>query len=57
MPRSVPTLLLNGRPEHRLDLREMAMNNKLMFVAVGYVLLLAVLGFALDLSIAAMIVS
>jgi hypothetical protein len=57
VPRSVPTLLLNGRPEHRLDLREMAMNNKLMFVAVGYVLLLAVLGFALDLSIAAMIVS
>jgi len=34
----------------------MAMNNKMIFVALGYVLLLAGLGFALDLSIAAMIV-
>ena len=33
------------------------MNNKLMFVALGYVLLLAAVGFVLDLSIAAMIVS
>jgi hypothetical protein len=33
------------------------MNSKLMFVALGYVLLLVALGFALDLSIAAMIVS
>jgi|GraSoiStandDraft_29_1057270.scaffolds.fasta_scaffold1750454_1 hypothetical protein len=32
------------------------MNNKMIFVALGYVLLLAGLGFALDLSIAAMIV-
>jgi hypothetical protein len=32
------------------------MNHKMMFVALGYVLLLAGLGFALDLSIAAMIV-
>jgi len=37
--------------------REMAMEKKLMFVALGYVLLLASLGFALDLSVAAMIVS
>jgi hypothetical protein len=34
----------------------MAMSNKIMFVALGYVLLLASLGFALDLSIAGMIV-
>ena len=34
--------------------REMAMSNKIMFVV--YVLLLASLGFALDLSIAAMII-
>jgi hypothetical protein len=34
----------------------MAMSNKIMFVALGYVLLLASLGFALDLSIAAMII-
>ena len=33
------------------------MEKKLMFVALGYVPLLASLGFALDLSIAAMIVS
>ncbi len=33
------------------------MSNKLMFAALGYVLLLAGLGFALDLSVAAMIVS
>jgi len=32
------------------------MTNKLMFVALGYVLLLASLGFALDASLAAMIV-
>ena len=57
MPRSVPTLPFSGRAEHGSDFREMAMNNKLMFVALGYVLLLAALGFALDLSIAAMIVS
>jgi hypothetical protein len=34
----------------------MAMSNKIMFVALGYVLLLASLGFALDLSVAAMII-
>jgi hypothetical protein len=33
------------------------MNTKLMFVVLGYVLLLAALGLALDLSLAAMIVS
>jgi hypothetical protein len=31
--------------EHGSDFREMAMHNKLMFVALGYVLLLAALGF------------
>jgi hypothetical protein len=34
----------------------MAMNNKLMFVALGYALLLAAPGFALDAGIAGMIV-
>jgi hypothetical protein len=32
------------------------MNKKFMFVALGYLLLLAALGFALDVSIVAMIV-
>jgi hypothetical protein len=32
------------------------MNDKLMFVALGYLLLLASLGFAVDLSIAHMII-
>ena len=32
------------------------MKNKWMFVALGYVMLLAVLGFALDAGIAAMVV-
>jgi hypothetical protein len=32
------------------------MSNKIMFVALGYVLLLASLGFALHLSIAGMII-
>jgi hypothetical protein len=32
----------------------MAMNNKLIFIALGYVLLLASLGFALDASIVSM---
>jgi hypothetical protein len=32
------------------------MSNRLMFVALGYVFLLASLGFALDLSIAGMII-
>ena len=41
-------------PEHGPDFREMAMNNKLMFVALVYVLLLASLGFALDASVVAM---
>ena len=36
--------------------QEMAMNNKLMLVTYGYLLLLATLGFALDASIAARIV-
>jgi hypothetical protein len=44
------------RPEHGSDFREMAMNKKFMFVALGYLLLLAALGFALDASIVAMIV-
>jgi hypothetical protein len=44
------------RPEHGPDFREMAMNKKFMFVALGYLLLLAALGFALDASIVAMIV-
>ena len=41
------------RPEHGSDSREMAMEKKLMFVAFGYLLVLA----ALDASVAAMIVS
>jgi hypothetical protein len=36
--------------------REMAMNKKLEFIAFGYLLLLAGIGFALDVSITAMIV-
>jgi hypothetical protein len=36
--------------------REMAMNKKLEFIALGYLLLLAGIGFALDVSVAAMIV-
>jgi hypothetical protein len=44
------------RPEHGSDFREMAMNKKFMFVTLGYLLLLAALGFALDASIVAMIV-
>jgi hypothetical protein len=44
------------RPEHGSDFREMAMNKKFMFVALGYLLLLAALEFALDASIVAMIV-
>jgi hypothetical protein len=46
-----------ARDKTRIGFPEMALNNKLMFVALGYLLLLAALGFALDLSIAAMIVS
>ena len=45
-----PFRMIVRRDLHRLDL-------VLMFVALGYLLLLAALGFALDLSIAAMIVS
>jgi hypothetical protein len=41
---------------HGSDFREMAMNNKVLFIALGYLLLLAAIGFALDVSIAAMIV-
>jgi hypothetical protein len=44
------------RPEHGSDFREMGMNKKFMFVALGYLLLLAALEFALDASIVAMIV-
>ena len=44
------------RPEHGSDLREMAMKKKFRFAALGYLLLLAALGFALDASIVAMIV-
>jgi hypothetical protein len=47
----------SGRESEGENFRDLAMNNKLMFVALGYVVLLAVLGFVLDLSIAAMIVS
>ena len=36
--------------------REMAMNKKLEFIALGYLLLLAGIGFALDVSVATMIV-
>jgi hypothetical protein len=43
-------------PERGSDFREMAMSNKMRLLALGYVLLLASPGFALDLSIAAMIV-
>jgi len=38
----------------RISFREMAMKRYWMFVAVGSVLLLAALGFALDLGIVAM---
>jgi hypothetical protein len=40
---------------HNTDFREMAMKRYWMFVVVGYVLLLAALGFALDLGIVAML--
>jgi hypothetical protein len=43
-------------PERGSDFREMAMSNKMRLLALGYVLLVASPGFALDLSIAAMIV-
>jgi hypothetical protein len=44
---------LNSTPEH---FWETAMKNKLTFFALGYALLLAALGFALDAGIAGMIV-
>jgi hypothetical protein len=47
--------LCNARTRIRFSGR-MAMNNKLMLVAFGYLMLLAALGFVLDASIAATIV-
>jgi hypothetical protein len=44
---------LVARREHGSDFREVVMSNKLMFVAFGYLLLLA----ALNAGVAAMIVS
>jgi hypothetical protein len=48
-----PVVAITLSPEHGSDFREMAMNNKMIFVALGYVLLLAGLGFALDAGVAA----
>jgi hypothetical protein len=45
---------VKARARTRISFREMAMKRYWMFAVVGYVLLLAALGFALDVSIVAM---
>jgi hypothetical protein len=45
-----------GEGQSRLLVPEMVMKDKWMFVAVGYVLMLAALAFVLDAGIAAMVI-
>jgi hypothetical protein len=45
-----------GGPKHGSEFWEITMKDKWMFVALGYVLVLAALGFAVDAGIAAMVV-